>query len=110
MAKKPEPVITQGGDQPAQTDRVKIPPTIGRVVWFVPSGSDVEHPDHQPYRADICHVNADGTINIAYNEHDGSPGVAQNVHLHQEGEGLPDGVGGYCMWMPYQQGQAKKHA
>lgn len=111
MAKKPEPAVTNGNqDAPKQNDHnhVKIAPTVGRVVWYVPSGMDMDHPDHQPYRADICYVNADGTINIAFNEHDGSPGQAQNVTLVQEGDTHPDT--GFCMWMPYQQGQAKKHA
>jgi hypothetical protein len=32
-----------------------------------------------------------------------------SVTLVQDGDQLPSG-GGYAEWMPYQQGQAKKHA
>lgn len=93
-----------------------ILPTVGRVVWYWPDGDEI-HRDtgrlnlrdiEQPFRADVCHVNADGTINISGNDHDGYAFVRRNVTLLQgdhEGTSLPRP---FCSWMPYQRGQAAK--
>lgn len=82
-----------------------IAPSIGRVVWYWRNGKSMP----QPHAALIAYVHGDRCINIAWFD---ANGVARNdtsVTLVQEGEAPLEGSSqGYCTWMPYQIGQAKK--
>lgn len=87
-----------------------IKPTVGRVVWYYPSG---KHPDNgdQPLAAIVAHVWSDSCVNLAVFGANGDPMMhppTSNL-LVQAGETMPSG-GNFCCWMPYQVGQAKKHA
>lgn len=82
----------------------KINPTVGRIVWY---GGDKYFKQHdQPLAAIVCCVNKGGTVNLAVFDSDGSTHHRQNVTLVQEGDKRP--AGAFCMWMPYQLGQAAK--
>lgn len=89
---------------------MKIEPTIGRVVWFWPShgGQHTRHSE-QPLKADVVHVNENGTVNLFVVDHTGISHREHNIELVQDGDTAP-GNDHYCTWMPYQVGQAKKHA
>jgi hypothetical protein len=84
-----------------------IAPTIGRVVWYYPSGRT---PPAQPQVALIAHVWSDTCVNLAIFDDNGQPYPpgCTSVLLVQEGNPVPTG-GNYCCWMPYQIGQAQKH-
>jgi hypothetical protein len=83
-----------------------ITPTIGRIVWFTPaSGSMVSHRD-QPLAAIVAYVWNDHLINIAYWDANGAFNSATSVPLVQDDDSLPASF--YCVWMPYQKGQAAK--
>jgi len=81
-----------------------ITPTIGRVVWFYPTG--VSH-EAQPLPALICRVWNDSMINVGGFDGDGKPFAATSVFLNHDGYGNPGG-GPWATWMPYQKGQAAK--
>lgn len=82
-----------------------ISPTIGRVVWYWQhSGREAS----QPLAALIAWVHSDVYVNLAIFDANGKAANRTSVRLYQ-GEGLPP-LGEYCEWMPYQIGQAAKHA
>lgn len=87
-----------------------IKPTVGRVLWYHPRSSEpmVRH-DSQPCMALLCWPNGETAVNLLVIDHFGTPWPVQDVELIQEGDAVPT-AGGYAEWMPYQQGQAKKHA
>ena len=62
----------------------------------------------QPFAATVAYVHSDRMVNLSYFDHDGLGWSQTSVPLVQEGDEKP--VGMYCEWMPYQLGQAKKHA
>jgi hypothetical protein len=84
-----------------------IKPTIGRVVWFYPTGHKA---GEQPLAAIVAHVWSDTCVNLAVFDANGRPmpNPPTSVLLLQEGNERPTG-GNFCEWMPYQIGQAKKH-
>jgi hypothetical protein len=82
-----------------------IKPTIGRVVWFHPSGSS---PDQQPHAALIAYVHNDTVVNLATFDENGYADNATSVPLWQSDGDVARPVSFYCEWMPYQQGQAAK--
>lgn len=88
-----------------------IAPTVGRVVWFHPRGSE---PTAQPLAASIAAVNEDGTINIGYLDTAGAHRNATSIRLVQEEDNRDDLVVdgkvaySFCRWMPFQIGQAKR--
>lgn len=89
-----------------------IVPTVGRVVWYWPEvgGGDknLDHDGEQPLRADVCHVNPDGTINLCVNDAAGAGFKRPNIQLHQgdaAGCSLPRP---FATWMSYQLHQAEK--
>jgi hypothetical protein len=88
-----------------------ISPTVGRVVWYTPVDNAPEGVDHkgQPFAAIVTYVWSDRLVNLAVFDHSGFAQSRTSVQLVQEGDAKPDGVP-YCEWMPYQLGQAKKHA
>lgn len=83
-----------------------IRPTVGRVVWFYPAGSS---PGNQPLAAIIAHVHSDTRVNLAIFDPNGVPMAdpPTSIPLAQDEDGMP-ASGFYCMWMPYQKGQAAK--
>lgn len=85
-----------------------IKPTVGRVVWFTPKGSN---PGDQPLAAIVAHVWSDTCVNLAIFDANGVPmaNPPTSILLVQEGAEIPSG-GFYCSWMPYQVGQAKAAA
>lgn len=97
-----------------------IVPTPGRVVWYRPSAADTVRRDGDaPLAAIVAGVQshfcdeknpeqAKYTVNIAGYDVFGQPFNRQNVLLVQDGEEKPDCC--YCEWMPYQIGQAARHA
>lgn len=79
-----------------------IAPTVGRVVHFFPHGAaSIEH------AAIIAAVNEDGTVNLAWFQHDGLPAHHCNVRIIPAGEPDPE-LYAFARWMPYQLGQAAK--
>ena len=84
-----------------------IKPTVGRVVWYYPSGKSQLEAGTQPLSAQVAYVHGDRMINIGYLDHNGTASSKTSVTLVQEGDEIPEH--GFCMWMPYQIGQAKKH-
>lgn len=88
---------------------MRIEPTIGRIVWYWPSLVDGATRDPQPLAAIVAHVNQDGTVNLGIFDRSGDHYKRTHVPLIQEGDAEPE-RDGFCQWMPYQIGQAKKHA
>ena len=87
-----------------------IKPTIGRKVWFWPK-KDTQHAviQGQPHDATIVGVWSDTCVNLACRDANGTPYAITSVLLYQEGGGpRPDFY--FAEWMPFQQGQAKRHA
>lgn len=83
-----------------------ITPTIGRVVWYHKPGSTLEQ---QPNAAIISYVLSDSWVNLVVFDEYGVAHGESNVRLFQGGDEVRPS-GHYCEWMPYQIGQAKKHA
>jgi hypothetical protein len=91
-----------------------IPPTIGRVVLFTPSrltgdGRFAHIDGRKPLAAIVAHVFSDALVNLAVFDSNGQPHSRTSVPLVQAGEDKPE-HGYFCEWMPYQVGQAAKHA
>lgn len=82
-----------------------ITPTVGRVVWYWPTG----RVEGQPQVALIAHVWSDTCVNLAIFDDNGVPypKPPTSVLLVQDGNERPNG-GHFCEWMPYQKGQAAK--
>lgn len=103
------PSMTQNESTAHKTPPTIIPPTIGRVVWFWPDGGFTgTDGGKQPLDAHICYVHGPNMINIGGFDANGIPYAQLSVTLVQEGDPIPSGR--FCTWMPYQTGQAKKHA
>ena len=82
-----------------------IKPTVGRVVWV---SRPYESADpKQPEAGLITYVHDDRKVNVAGFDHDGNPYRVVNVPLLQDNDRKPEGVP-FCVWMPYQKGQAAK--
>ena len=80
----------------------RIPPTVGRKVWYRPDG-----PEGPILDATVCFVHSDSCVNLGVRDHNGVDlGGKTSVTLVQEGETPP--AWPYCEWMPYQKGQAAK--
>lgn len=88
-----------------------ITPTVGRVVWYFPGPYDgVQRYDDKPCAAHVTYVHNDRMVNLVVFSHTGQIHVRNSVALIQEGDGENRPHMGWAEWMPYQQGQAKKHA
>lgn len=97
-----------------------IKPTVGRKVWYRPLVTDGHGPHPMLYRpgepldATVLAVWGDRMVNVLVFDIYGKPFTKTSIQLLQEGDVPPLGMdgkplGGYVEWMPYQQGQAKKH-
>lgn len=83
-----------------------IKPTIGRVVWFWPLGSNPSRENSQPYPALVAFVYSDTCVNLAVFDRSGDHRPYQGVELWQGDGERPSGE--HCEWMPYQKGQVAK--
>lgn len=86
-----------------------IKPTVGRMLHYYPTGEDSGAiiTLGQPLAATIAHVWNDRCINIAYLDTNGVwRGKTSVLLVHENDEARPGA--GYCVWMPYQKGQAAK--
>jgi hypothetical protein len=84
-----------------------ITPTVGRVVWFWVGAEN----EGQPEAAIVTYVHGDRMVNLTVFDHNGRPGERRSVHLAQPGDtGKDRPVACFATWMPYQVGQAEKHA
>lgn len=87
-----------------------IKPSIGRKIWYWPGPEDkyLKCLDIKtPFDATVVFVHDSGTINVLVLDHEGSLYRRQSIPVIQEGELKPDDSG-FCVWMPYQIGQAAK--
>ena len=88
-----------------------IAPSVGRIVWFYPTKDtkDAAGKDIQPHAAIVAFVHDDRKVNLSVIDHSGVFGGGfVEIQLMQEGD--PEPEKSHCRWMPYQLGQAKKHA
>lgn len=91
--------------------QVLIHPTVGRVVWFYPSSNTAEggfarHADGGgPYAALVAHVWSDYLVNLSVFDANGTPHSRTSVTLLHDDTLATDAA--FCMWMPFQKGQAK---
>lgn len=94
-----------------------ITPTVGRVVWFYPA-ANTQHADFsppaagEPLAAIIAGVlpgHPVDIVNLTVFDAMGFAHARTMVPLLQDGDERPEG-GFFATWMPYQIGQAKKHA
>ncbi len=83
-----------------------IKPTIGRAVWFYTGGKKHFESGVQPCAATVAYVHSDRMINIGFFGPNGEVSAATGVQMVQEGDEIPTGP--FCMWMPFQIGQAKE--
>lgn len=83
-----------------------ITPTVGRQVWYIPHPQEKIAQHNQPFAATVVHVIDDNTVNLDIINELGNHAFKQNCVLAQDREAVP----GEACWMPYQIGQAKKHA
>lgn len=87
-----------------------IKPTVGRMVWYYKDKSQTQIVQHeQPLAAQICMVWGDRMVNLHVIDANGVAHAVTSVQLVQDGDLQPAvGTAAYCVWMPYQIGQAKK--
>jgi hypothetical protein len=81
-----------------------IRPTVGRIVWFRPSG-----PNGPTLAAIVCGVNSDTSVNLhVLGMFGDSLGGHVSIHLKQEDSETPPAP--YAEWMPYQLKQVERDA
>jgi hypothetical protein len=90
-----------------------IEPTVGRVVWFEPNGANFDphgyHDIKQSLAAIVAYVWNIRLVNLSVIDQNGNHFARTSVILVQDGDLKPYGQS-FCTWIPYQIGQAKKHA
>ena len=86
---------------------MKIVPTVGRVMWFWSVASERRA---QPEACIVTHVWGDHMVNLVVFNPNGVPRSQTSVPIVQDESPYTKGDSPYCEWMPYQIGQAKKHA
>lgn len=84
-----------------------IQPTVGRVVWLYGAEGEV-HGIRQPFKADVAFVWSPRLINVGYLDHNGTAFKLTSVVLLQDDD-LKPADEPFCVWMPYQKGQAAKY-
>lgn len=87
-----------------------IPPTVGRIVYFYPADGDplsIAGCD-DPFAAIVTRVWNDRLVNLTVFDANGNPHARTSVFLIQPGD--PGTASSHCRWMPFQIGQAAKHA
>jgi hypothetical protein len=86
-----------------------IEPTEGRVVWYSPTKAERQvfgDPGTHPLAAHISYVHGPRMINIMAISPNGQSFGVTSVALLQDDDPEPEGR--FCVWMPYQKGQAAK--
>jgi hypothetical protein len=88
-----------------------IKPTVGRIVWFQPSSTDLPSErlvqiGKEPLAAIVVAVHSDTCINLAVFDANGCHHARTSVPLIQGDDPVPESY--YCEWMPYQIAQAEK--
>ena len=83
----------------------KIIPTIGRIVWYWPSGYDYR--TRQPWPMTVCYVHTDNIVNLGGFDSYGNHRAFTSVQLIEHEADYPY-EGGFCGWVPYEKGQAAK--
>lgn len=87
-----------------------ITPTVGRVVWF--GGAETDHltklAEGEPLAAIVTKVHSDTSVDVVIFPPGSPVHGAHKVRLLQDDEQPPTDTP-FCMWMPYQKGQAAKH-
>lgn len=66
-----------------------IPPRVGFIVHYWPLQFEKTMDHNQPFRADICYVNDNGTVNLRIHNEIGMPCPRINVALVQGQEPKP---------------------
>ena len=85
-----------------------IHPTPGRTVWFFPRmGDEYLGRFNPPFAAQIAYVLDDETVNLMVVNPDGTTRPEIAVRLVQE-DGFEPDEDCYCVWMPFQKGQAAR--
>lgn len=87
---------------------VKIIPTVGRVMWYYVEGGAGYVKEQPPQAGIVAAVNNEGNVNLGVLSFTGIPYGVTGVPVWQ-GEGEPP-IDPFCMWMPYQKGQAAAQA
>lgn len=100
------PQALQAAQAPSALQAAQAP-TIGRRVYFWPSGQ-IRHAfaaldASKPLEAGVVFVHNDGLVNLSVTDHLGQTHAAQNVPFVQNGGLKPPGH--YAAWMPYQVAQ-----
>jgi hypothetical protein len=89
-----------------------IDPTPGRVLWYYPGGREEFDAGAPACAAMIAFVNpllagdTQQTVNLNYLQYSGIPSAVTDVPLWQNEEGSEAPESPFCMWMPFQKGQA----
>lgn len=86
-----------------------IRPTIGRVVWYYPSGKESKSRGDQPWAALVAYVHSDICVNLGGFDPNGKHFEATSVTLRQPDDADPE-AGSFCEWMPFQAAQAAQAA
>jgi hypothetical protein len=82
-----------------------IKPTVGRVVWFY---RYIQNQGHKgPMAGHVAFVHSDTMVNLMTIDENGNPHSETSVELIQDDDTPAPGYS-YCIWMPYQKGQAAK--
>ena len=102
----PDPVPPE---VPQMSDVKVISPTVGRVVWFHEGAAGMFPGSDDTRAAIVAHVWNDRMVNLAVFDANGNTHSRTSVPLLQPGDAIPTS-GFYAEWMPYQIGQAAKHA
>lgn len=84
-----------------------IKPTIGRIVWFWGGGAEEKAQSCQPLPAIVNYVHGDECVGLTVF---GSGGSIEMPSVFLRQPGVDDPSHRFCEWMPYQVGQARKHA
>lgn len=100
-------------NEPEQSAPILVGPAVGRRLWYWPHPAEVAAmgmrrlDPRQPFDAGVAYVWSLREVNITASDHLGTPWSLVNVPLVQDGD-IPPASKGYCQWMPFQLGQARK--
>lgn len=88
-----------------------IQPTVGRVVWYRPSVSDVDlpHDRKEPLAALVTRVWGERCVNLVVFDANGNAHGRTSVRLVQQDDEIASVDEAFAVWMPYQRGQAAKN-
>lgn len=88
-----------------------IPPTPGRIVWYIPRQVDLPgffvNDATAPCAAQIAYAWSEDRVALSVLDQTGKVHAAASVTLVQPGQDIPE-TGPYCVWMDYQIEQAER--